>query len=77
MAGEIPLLAVRKSYAIIEKNQGKGDKTMPTDREAVEIKKAMAYDLIDVIESNSEKTGYTPEEIKEIIKAYIAGLAQK
>lgn len=50
---------------------------MPADREAVEIKKAMAYDLIDVIESNREKTGYTPEEIKEIIKAYIAGLTQK
>lgn len=50
---------------------------MPTDREATEIKKAMAYDLIDVIESNGEKQEYSPEEIKAIIKAYIAGLAQK
>ncbi len=50
---------------------------MPTDREAEEIKKAMAYDLIDTIESNSEKNNYTPAEIKEIIKAYIAGLVQK
>lgn len=50
---------------------------MPTDRESAEIKKAMAYDLIDVIESNAEKTEYSPEEIKAIIKAYIAGLTQK
>ncbi len=50
---------------------------LPADREATEIKKAMAYDLIDVIESNEEKQEYSPEEIKAIIKAYIAGLAQK
>ena len=28
---------------------------MPTDRESNEIKKSMAYDLIDIIESNPEK----------------------
>lgn len=50
---------------------------MPTDREAAEIKKAMAYDLIDTIESNADKQEYSPEEIKTIIKAYIAGLVQK
>lgn len=50
---------------------------MPSDREALEVKKAMAYDLIDVIESNAEKDQYSPDEIKAIIKAYIAGLAQK
>ncbi len=50
---------------------------MPTDREAAEIKKAMAYDLIDTIESNTEKDNYTPAEIKEIIKAYITGIVQK
>ena len=50
---------------------------MSTDREATESKKAMAYDLILVLESNKEKKEYTPEEIKAMIKAYIAGLAQK
>ena len=50
---------------------------MPSDREAAEIKKAMAYDLIDVLESNVEKKEYTPEEIKAMINAYIAGLVQK
>lgn len=46
---------------------------MPTDRESNEVKKAMAYDLIDIIESASEKEHYTPEEIKALIKAYITG----
>ena len=50
---------------------------MPTDREYAEIKKAMAYDLINTIESNPDKKEYTPDEIKEIIKAYINGLVQK
>ena len=50
---------------------------MSTDEESAEIKKAMAYDLIDTIESNTDKKEYTPDEIKEIIKAYINGLVQK
>ncbi len=50
---------------------------MPTDRESNEIKKSMAYDLIDVIESAKDKEHYTPEEIKTLIKAYISGLSQK
>lgn len=50
---------------------------MPTDRESNEIKKSMAYDLIDIIESAKDKAQYSPEEIKTLIKAYIAGLSQK
>ena len=46
---------------------------MPTDRESIEIKKSMAYDLIDIIESSEGKESYTPEEIKKIIRAYISG----
>ena len=42
-----------------------------------ESKKAMAYDLILILESNQEKQQYTPEEIKAMINAYIAGLVQK
>jgi len=49
---------------------------MPTDRESNEIKKAMAYDLIDIIESATEKASYTPEEIKSMIKAYITGMSK-
>ena len=43
---------------------------MPTDRELNEIKKAMAYDLIDIIESAQDK------EIKALIKAYITGVTK-
>lgn len=50
---------------------------MPIDREEADIKKAMAYDLIDTIESNPSKQTYTPDEIKTIIKAYISGLEEK
>ena len=50
---------------------------MPTERESNDIKKTMAYDLTRIIRSNPEKRDYTPEEIEEIIDAYIAGLTQK
>ena len=50
---------------------------MSTEREMTENRKAMAYDLILILESNQEKQQYTLEEIKALIKAYIAGLPQK
>ena len=49
---------------------------MSPERASTESKKAMAYDLILILESNKEKQQYTPEEIKALIKAYIAGLPQ-
>lgn len=49
---------------------------MPTSQETMDIKKAMAYDLLVIFESNGEKE-YTAEELKAIINAYIAGLNQK
>ena len=50
---------------------------MPTDRESNEIKKSMAYDLIDIIESADGKESYPPQEIKSLIKAYITGMSQR
>ena len=49
---------------------------MNTEGVSMEIKKAMAYDLIDIIETAPDKGHYTPEEIKALIKAYIAGTAK-
>lgn len=49
---------------------------MNTDRASMDVKKAMAYDLIDIIETTPDKEHYTPEEIKALIKAYIAGTAK-
>lgn len=49
---------------------------MPTTQESMDIKKAMAYDLLIILKSDENKS-YTAEEIEKIIQAYIAGLAQK
>ena len=45
---------------------------MPSERESNEIKKSMAYDLINIIEEAPEQKTYTAEEIKKLIKTYIA-----
>jgi hypothetical protein len=49
---------------------------MPTERESTDIKKAMAYDLTQALDENPEKQQYTPDEIKQLINAYIKGLSQ-
>ena len=41
---------------------------MPTERESNEVKKSMAYDLIQILEEKPKKDNYTAEEIKKIIK---------
>lgn len=48
---------------------------MPTNQETMDIKKAMAYDLILLLEKGDGN--YTADEIKKIIQAYIAGLNQQ
>lgn len=45
---------------------------MPTERESNEIKKSMAYDLLQIIEEKPEKGNYTAEEVKKLIKVYIS-----
>ena len=45
---------------------------MPSDRESNEVKKSMAYDLIQIIDEAPEKEAYTAEEVKQLIKAYIS-----
>lgn len=49
---------------------------MPTGQESMDIKKAMAYDLLILLKADENKS-YTAEDIEKIIQAYIAGLAQK
>lgn len=44
---------------------------MPSERESNEIKKSMAYDLIQLIEEAPAKENYTAEEVKKLIKSYI------
>lgn len=45
---------------------------MPTEKEIIFAQKAMAYDLVQIFESDPEKT-YTVEELKALIGTYIAG----
>lgn len=49
---------------------------MPSNQESMDIKKAMAYDLLIILKAEENKT-YTADEIEKIIQAYIAGLSQK
>lgn len=50
---------------------------MPSDRESAEIKKAMAYDLLEILETHPEQQTYTAEEVKKLIKNYITASTQK
>lgn len=45
---------------------------MPTEKEMKEARKAIAYDLINIIEERPEQETYTAEEIKKIIKIYVS-----
>ena len=51
----------------------KGDQALTTaERDGNEIKKSMAYDLIQVLEEHSDQEIYTAEEVRQLIKEYIA-----
>ena len=50
---------------------------MPSDRESNEIKKSMAYDLIMILEDNPQQENYSAEEVKKLIKTYIATATSK
>lgn len=49
---------------------------MPTNQESLDIKKAMAYDLLVILKGDDSKS-YTAKELEDIINAYIVGLTQK
>lgn len=54
-----------------------GGNEMPSERESNEVKKSMAYDLLQIIDENPEKKTYTAEEVKAMIKAYISTATAK
>jgi len=55
----------------------KGGDNMSTEADKLETRKAMAYDLCNIIDERPEQTSYTPEEIKKLIKIYVASTAQQ
>ena len=48
---------------------------MPTEDERKDVQKAMAYDLLRILEANPEKT-YSVKELEQLIHAYISGVQQ-
>ena len=62
-------------YHVATPNE-KGGNQMPTNQESLDIKKAMAYDLMVILKGKEEQT-FTAEELEKIIHAYIVGLTQK
>lgn len=49
----------------------KGVAKMGKEVERQNTLKAMAYDLVNLVDQMPEKDGYTKDEIKELIKAYV------
>lgn len=45
---------------------------MPTEKEMKEARKAIAYDLLQIIEAQPEQEMYTAEEVKKLIKVYVS-----
>ncbi len=50
---------------------------MGTEAERQDTRKAMAFDLFDILDEKPEQTTYTVDEIKKLIKVYIKTAEQK
>lgn len=50
---------------------------MGTEAERQDTRKAMAYDLVGILEAKPEQTSYTVEEIKKMLRTYITTAEQK
>lgn len=58
-------------------SSGKGANDMGPEAERQDTRKAMAFDLITIIEENPAQETYTKEEVKKLIKVYIQTADQK
>lgn len=50
---------------------------MGTEAERQDTRKAMAYDLCNIIDEDPKQETYTKEEIKKLIKIYVTTADQK
>ena len=50
---------------------------MGSEAERQDTRKAMAYDLCNIIDEDTKQETYTKEEIKKLIKIYITTADQK
>lgn len=45
---------------------------MPTENERKDIRKAMAFDLLQILKADADKT-YTLEELEKLLVSYVQG----
>ena len=57
--------------------QKEGGREMGTEAERQDTRKAMAYDIIQILKEKPEKQSYTTEEIEKIIHVYLTTTDQK
>lgn len=50
---------------------------MGTEAERQDTRKAMAYDLFDILDEKPEQETYTVDEIKKLIRVYLKTADQK
>ena len=50
---------------------------MGTEAERQDTRKAMAFDLLDILDENPQQETYTVEEIKKLIKTYVKAANEK
>lgn len=50
---------------------------MGTEAERQDVKKAMAFDLYDILDENPQQETYTKEEVKKLIRVYIKSSTEK
>ena len=50
---------------------------MGTEAERQDARKAMAFDLFEILDEKPEQTTYTTEEIKKMIRVYVKTADQK
>ena len=48
----------------------------PSEKELIMYQKATVLDLLQIFKKDSDRT-YTPDELEELIRAYIRGLEEK
>ena len=56
---------------------GKEAVSMGTEAERQDTRKAMAFDLCNIIDANPKQETYTAEEVKKLIKTYVTTAEQK
>jgi len=50
---------------------------MGTDAERQDTRKAMAFDLLNIIDENPQQQTYTAEEVKKLIRVYVTTKEEK